>query len=251
MLEARNLSKSFGRLKAVDDVSITVEKGSVTGLIGPNGAGKTTLFNLLAGSLAPDTGEILFQGTRVERMTPDARFRIGMARTFQIARPFPGMTVIENTLLAAGGQAGEHFWNGWFRPGVIARQERENQEKAHGILDFLTLARLAHEPASRLSGGQRKLLELARVLMTDPALILLDEPAAGVNPALVDTMAEKIEQLNARGTTFLLIEHNMDFVTRLCRPVLVMAQGAVIARGTGEEVRRDPRVVDAYLGDVM
>ncbi len=251
MLQARDLSKSFGRLLAVDGVSVDVAKGSVTGLIGPNGAGKTTLFNLLAGALSPDSGSILFDGEPIERLTPDARFRRGLARTFQIARPFPQMTVLENVLLAAADQTGERFWSSWFKPGAIAREERANQDKAHAILDFTTLARLAHEPAARLSGGQRKLLELARVLMTDPKMILLDEPAAGVNPALVDTMAEKIEALNARGVTFLLIEHNMDFVMRLCRPVLVMAQGRVIAEGEGEVVRTDPRVVDAYLGDVM
>ena len=251
MLQARDLSKSFGRLLAVDGVSVDVAKGSVTGLIGPNGAGKTTLFNLLAGALSPDSGSILFDGEPIERLTPDARFRRGLARTFQIARPFPQMTVLENVLLAAADQTGERFWSSWFKPGAIAREERANQDKAHAILDFTTLARLAHEPAARLSGGQRKLLELARVLMTDPKMILLDEPAAGVNPALVDTMAEKIEALNARGVTFLLIEHNMDFVMRLCRPVLVMAQGRVIAEGEGEIVRTDPRVVDAYLGDVM
>lgn len=251
MLAARALSKSFGRLKAVDGVSLDIAKGGITGLIGPNGAGKTTLFNLLAGALAPDSGSVVFEGQAIERRSPDWRFRHGIARTFQIARPFAQMSVIENVLLAAPGQAGERFWNSWVAAGRIGAQERANQEKAHEILAFTTLARLAHEPAARLSGGQRKLLELARILMTEPKIILLDEPAAGVNPALVETMAEKIAALNERGITFLVIEHNMEFVMRLCRPILVMAQGRLIFEGDGAAVRADPRVVDAYLGDVM
>jgi branched-chain amino acid transport system ATP-binding protein len=251
LLNARSLSRSFGRLKAVDDVSLSIAQGGITGLIGPNGAGKTTLFNLLAGSLQPDSGEILFQNRPIQMKTPDWRFRHGIARTFQIARPFPNMSVLENVLLAAPAQTGEAFWNGWFRQGRIGVEERKNQDRAHEILEFTTLGRLAHEPASSLSGGQRKLLELARILMTDPKLILLDEPAAGVNPALVETLCEKIIALNARGITFLLIEHNMDLIMRLCRPIHVMAQGKMIFEGDGAAVRSDPRVIDAYLGDVM
>lgn len=248
MLVAEGLSKAFGGPPVVDGVSFTLTSGSITGLIGPNGAGKTTLFNLIAGSLRPDSGRLTLDGTRIDGMRPDEVFACGLARTFQIPRPFPAMTVLENVMLAPRGQVGERFWTNWLRPGAVAAEERALRERAMHWLDFVGLARLAQEPASVLSGGQRKLLELARVLVAAPRLILLDEPGAGVAPPLLATIMEKIAALNAGGTTFLIIEHNMDLVMTLCRPVMVMAQGRLLMQGTPEEVRRDPRVIEAYLG---
>jgi branched-chain amino acid transport system ATP-binding protein len=251
MLEATALTKSFGGNRAVDGVSFTVERGTITGLIGPNGAGKTTLFNCLAGLLRPTSGALALEGRRIDGLAPDAVFRRGLARTFQIPRPFPEMTVLENVMVAPLGQAGERFWANWLAPGRVARQERAVAERARHWLDFVGLAGLAHQPARVLSGGQRKLLELARVLVAEPRLILLDEPGAGVNPTLLDQIVERIAALNRQGVTFLIIEHNMDLVMSLCRPVLVMAQGRLLASGTAAEVRADPRVVEAYLGGAI
>jgi branched-chain amino acid transport system ATP-binding protein len=248
MLEARGVTKAFGGPPVVDGVSFTLARGTITGLIGPNGAGKTTLFNIIAGSLRPSTGTITLDGARIDGQRPDEVFSRGLARTFQIPRPFPAMTVLENVMLAPQGQAGERFWVNWLRPGAVAAEERRNRERALHWLDFVGLSRLAGEPARVLSGGQRKLLELARVLVAEPRLILLDEPGAGVAPPLLATIMEKIAELNARGTTFLIIEHNMDLVMRLCRPVMVLAAGRLLLEGAPEEVRRDPRVVEAYLG---
>ena len=250
MLEVRGVERSFGRMKAVDGVDLTVAKGTITGLIGPNGAGKTTLFNLIAGSLAPTAGEIRFEGHAIGGLSPDRIFRLGLARTFQIPRPFPGMTVLENAMLVPLQQAGERFWNNWFRPGTVAGQERASRQRALEVLGFCGLGDKLGLPAGQLSGGQQKLLELARVLMIEPRLILLDEPAAGVNPTLMETLVDKIVALNKQGITFLLIEHNMDLVMRLCSPIVVMAQGKVIFRGEADGVQRDPAVLDAYLGDV-
>ena len=251
MLEATALTKSFGGNRAVDGVSFTVARGTITGLIGPNGAGKTTLFNCLAGLMRPTSGALSLEGGRIDGLAPDAVFRRGLARTFQIPRPFPEMTVLENVMVAPLDQAGERFWANWLAPGRVARQERAVAERARHWLDFVGLAGLAHQPARVLSGGQRKLLELARVLVAEPRLILLDEPGAGVNPTLLDQIVERIAALNRQGVTFLIIEHNMDLVMSLCRPVLVMAQGRLIASGTAAEVRADPRVVEAYLGGAI
>lgn len=250
MLEIRGLVRSFGSMNAVDGVDLTVEPGRITGLIGPNGAGKTTLFNLIAGTLAPTAGEIRFMGDPIGGLSPDRIFAKGLARTFQIPRPFPRMSVLENAMLVPLGQSGERFWNNWFRPGEVARQERENRERAVEVLGFCGLGAKLNDPAGTLSGGQQKLLELARVLMIDPKMILLDEPGAGVNPTLMETLIDKILALHARGITFLLIEHNMDLVMRICHPIVVMAQGQVIHRGDAASVQKDPRVLDAYLGDL-
>jgi branched-chain amino acid transport system ATP-binding protein len=249
MLEARGVVKAFGGHRAVDGVSFTLDRGTITGLIGPNGAGKTTLFNLLAGTLAPSAGEVLLEGAAIGGLRPDAIFARGLARTFQIPRPFPAMTVLENVMLAPRHQAGERFWANWLMPALVAAEERRHREAAMHWLDFVGLARLAQQPARVLSGGQRKLLELARVLVAEPRLILLDEPGAGVAPALLETIVEKITALHTRGTSFLIIEHNMDLVMSLCRPVLVMAQGKLLMQGEPEAVRRDPRVIEAYLGE--
>ncbi|MGG5808031.1 ABC transporter ATP-binding protein [Falsiroseomonas sp. CW058] len=248
LLVAERLTRAFGGPPVVDGVSFTLARGSITGLIGPNGAGKTTLFNLIAGSLAPGGGTLTLDGARIDGLRPDQVFARGLARTFQIPRPFPAMTVLENVMLAPPGQAGERFWTNWLRPAAVAAEERRNRDRAMLWLDFVGLAKLSAQPAGVLSGGQRKLLELARVLVAEPRLILLDEPGAGVSPPLLALIMEKIAELNARGTTFLVIEHNMDLVMTLCRPVLVLAQGRLLLEGSPEEVRRDPRVVEAYLG---
>ena len=248
MLVAEGLTKAFGGPPVVDGVSFTLARGTITGLIGPNGAGKTTLFNLIAASLSPDSGSITLDGARIEGLRPDQVFARGLGRTFQIPRPFPAMTVLENVMLAPQGQQGEQFWANWLRPGSVAAEEKRNRAQAMHWLDFVGLARLAQQPASVLSGGQRKLLELARVLVAEPKLILLDEPGAGVAPPLLAIIMEKIAELNARGISFLIIEHNMDLVMTLCRPVMVLAQGRKLLEGPPEQVKSDPRVIEAYLG---
>lgn len=247
-LQLQGLSKSFGQLRAVDEVSFVVAQGSLTGLIGPNGAGKTTTFDLIAGVQKCDAGRILFRGQAIDPLAPHQIFRRGLARTFQVPRPFPTMTVLENVLLAPLGQLGERFDANWWAVSRIRAQERQLQERAHGVLQWCALADKAGLLAGQLSGGQQKLLELARVLMIDPQMILLDEPAAGVNPSLLDTLMERVQMLHQRGITFLLIEHNMDLVMRMCQRVLVMAQGRLLADGSPREIQDNPKVLDAYLG---
>lgn len=249
MLQLENVVKTFGALRAVDGVSLQVRRGTITGLIGPNGAGKTTLFNTIAGSHAPDAGTITLGGHGIGGLSAHQVFHRGLGRTFQIPRPLGSLTVTENMLLVPPGQAGERFWNTWLQRGKVRAQDAANLERAREVIDFIGLSHLADQPARVLSGGQQKLLELARILMADPSMILLDEPAAGVNPVLLESLVERILLLNRRGITFLLIEHNMDMVMRLCNPVIVMAQGKVVMEGSPDVVRSDPRVLDAYLGD--
>jgi len=249
LLEAEALEVRFGAVRAVDGASLRVATGTITGLIGPNGAGKSTLFNAIVGEVAPAAGTIRFRGARIDGLSPDAVFSRGLARTFQIPRPFAEMTVLENLMLAAPDQPGERFWAPLLAPGKVRARDAEIHERAREILDFATLAPLAHEAAGRLSGGQQKLLELARVLMADPALILLDEPAAGVAPTLTRTLIEKIEALNARGVSFLIIEHDMDLIMRHCDPVVAMSAGRIIFEGSAAEAMKDARLLDAYLGD--
>jgi branched-chain amino acid transport system ATP-binding protein len=248
MLILSEVAKAFGGHRAVDGVSCTIGRGAITGLIGPNGAGKTTLFNVLAGAMAPSSGSIALDGQVISGLRADRVFAHGLARSFQIPRPFPAMTVLENCMLAPRGQAGESFWTNWLLPSRVAAQERQLRDKARHWLGFVGLERLAGEPAKVLSGGQRKLLELARVMMAEPSIVLLDEPGAGVNPALLETIVERIGELHRQGLSFLIIEHNMDLVASLCDPVLVMAQGRLLATGKASDVLRDPRVVEAYLG---
>jgi branched-chain amino acid transport system ATP-binding protein len=248
MLEVRSVSKHFGGAEVVSDISLKVEQGEIFGLIGPNGAGKTTLFNLIAGTFKPSRGEILLAGAEITGEGAYRRIARGLGRTFQIPRPFAEMTLIENMLTAAQAQSGERLFANWLNPRRVANEERANIERAMAHLEFLGLARLAREPARILSGGQRKLLELGRVLMADPRIILLDEPGAGVNPALLDTIIDRVAEINRRGITFLIIEHNMDLVARLCRHVFVLSAGRMLFEGTPGAVIKHPEVIDAYLG---
>jgi len=248
VLEAESLVKRFGGHAAVDGLSLRLAPGEVLGVIGPNGAGKTTLFNLLAGAIAPDEGAIRIGGADVSGEPAEKRLARGLARTFQIPKLFADMTVFENTVVAARGQVGETMLGALFAPLAVARQERRLDEKARDLLDFLNLTRVADDPARTLSGGQRKLLELARALMAEPAILLLDEPAAGVNPALMDFIMGRIEAINADGVAVLLIEHNMSVVQRLCGRAVVMAGGRALAEGAPAAVMADPAVIEAYLG---
>ena len=250
MLELQQVTRRFGGHVAVRDVSFRVAAGSLTGLIGPNGAGKSTLFNLIAGALAPTSGRILLEGRRLDGEPPHRVLARGVARTFQVPRPFPALTVLENVMLAARAQLGERFWTNWTRPAAVAREERRHRERARALLDFLGLGTHEGQPARVLSGGQRKLLELGRALMTEPRCLLLDEPAAGVSPALLELVVDRLRALHRQGVTLLVVEHNLDVVMALCRPVLVMAGGALLAAGEPDAVRTDPRVVEAYLGGV-
>jgi branched-chain amino acid transport system ATP-binding protein len=248
MLELESVSKRFGGAKVVSNVSLIVKKGEIAGLIGPNGAGKTTLFNLIAGSLAPTGGKICIGGRDITGDKPYRRMSFGIGRSFQIPRPFMDMTVIENMLIAAQDQAGERLFHNWLLPGRVARQERAYLDKAMGLLDFLELSGLAWQTARVLSGGQRKLLELGRVLMADPKLILLDEPGAGINPTLLEAIVRRIAEINRSGVTFFVIEHNMELVSKLCRQVFVMSSGELLFEGTPAEVMREASVIEAYLG---
>jgi branched-chain amino acid transport system ATP-binding protein len=246
-LEARGLCKSFGGLKVVDGMSLTLAPGAVLGVIGPNGAGKTTLFNLLAGTIRADAGTITLGGRDLTREPPEARIGAGLGRSFQIPRPFPRMTVLENVMTAAQGQSGERIWANLLAPGRVAAEERAHVARARELLEFVSLSHLADQTAGVLSGGQRKLLELARVLMAGPKVILLDEPAAGVNPALLDLIIDRIAATNAQGIGVLLIEHNMEMIARLCPRVIVMAAGRALAEGTPAEIARRPEVIEVYL----
>lgn len=249
LLEVQALSKRFGGLQAIDRCTLEVRRGTITGLIGPNGAGKTTLFGAITGFHRPDTGRVVFQGEDITALAPHEIFAKKLCRTFQIPREHKGLTVLENLMLVPPGQVGERFWNAWFRPGAVRRQEQAIRDKAREVLEFVNLAPLEHDYAANLSGGQKKLLELARTLMADPDLVLLDEPGAGVNRTLMKRLSENIEFLRReRGITFLLIEHDMDLVMSLCNPVIVMSEGRKLMEGPPDAVRTDPRVLEAYLG---
>ncbi|PWK61788.1 ABC transporter ATP-binding protein [Aminobacter sp. AP02] len=250
LIEVRGLVKQFGGLRAIDGMSMALKRGEMVGLIGPNGAGKTTMFNLIAGALKPTSGAIRIGDADVSGEGAEQRIGRGVGRTFQIPRPFAEMTVLENVLTGAQGQSGERFWMNFLSTRKVAAEERAAVEKARALLDFVLLAKLQNEPARVLSGGQRKLLELARILMADPDVILLDEPAAGVNPTLLELIIDRVRALNGQGKTILLIEHNMEMVARLCGRVIVMAAGKLLAEGTPAEVSRHPAVVSAYLGGV-
>jgi ABC-type branched-subunit amino acid transport system ATPase component len=242
LLEAKGVSRAFGGVKALDGCSLSVEKGSITGLIGPNGSGKTTLFNVMTGYVKPDKGMVLFDGNDVTNDRPDKVFALGIGRTFQLTRIFERISVIENMLVAT--QRDES----WLRGLTRSKSSPSELNAAMEWLDFVGLARLASMQAGSLSYGQRKLLELAYVLVADPDVILLDEPAGGVNLTLINEISEKIIALNKGGKTFLVVEHNMEFVMKICDKITVMHQGCDLVTGTPAEVRNDPKVLDAYLG---
>jgi len=249
MIRVDDLHLSFGGIKAVDGASLEIAKGSITGLIGPNGAGKTTLFNVIAGHYAPTSGRVTLDGEDVTGLPPHELFRRGLLRTFQIAHEFSTLTVRENLMMVPDRQSGETLWNAWFRRREIAAQERALWEKTEEVLHFLHLNHVADERAGNLSGGQKKLLELGRTMMVDAKIVFLDEVGAGVNRTLLKTIGHAIERLNReRGYTFCMIEHDMDFIGRLCDPVIVMAEGKVLTKGHPDAVRADERVIEAYLG---
>jgi len=249
MLTVKDVHKSFGGLKALNGVSLEVEGGSITGLIGPNGSGKTTLFNVISGFYPKDKGEIYFKGRRIDGLPPHKIARMGLCRTFQISQIPQRMTVLENMLLAPQGQLGEGLLGALFRYRRVARQERALLRKALHLLELVGLFDWRNEYSGNLSGGQKKLLSLARVLMADPDLILLDEPTAGVNPTLIRSLLEVIERLrDEEGKTFLVIEHNMKVISSICNKVYVLNFGEVIAEGSPEEIQRSERVLQAYLG---
>jgi len=235
-------------VEALAGCNLSVGEGSITGLIGPNGAGKTTLFNVISGLTRADSGQIRLGADRLDGLSAHAIARRGIGRTFQIPRPLGRMTVLENMLVYAHDQLGERLARVFTAPRRVGAEEKRLRERARAILESMELGPLAAARAETLSGGQKKLLELARALMSDPRLILLDEPGAGVNPTLMRSLVEAIRALRAGGRTFLLIEHDMDLVTELCDPVVVMAQGARLTEGPFADVRRDPRVLEAYLG---
>ena len=240
LLRVENVTKKFGQLIAVDLCSFTVEEGSITALIGPNGSGKTTVFNLITGYLPVDAGKIHFGGAPITGINPGTLYRKGLTRTFQQARVFGDLTVQENLVVARGGS-----WKSLFGRRISV----DDRARAAALLDEFKLSHVADLYASELSWGQRKLLEFASVLMSKPRLVLLDEPTAGVNPLLIETMAAHIRSYNAQGVTFLIVEHDMSFVMRVCDPVIVMDRGGTIAAGRPEEIQSNPRVLDAYLGD--
>ncbi len=242
LLEAHDVSRSFGGLQALAGCSLLVERGSITGLIGPNGSGKTTLFNVITGYIKADTGRVSFEGKDITNARPNAVFALGIGRTFQMTRIFARISVVENMLVATQRE------ESWLRGLTRSKSSKSELDNAMEWLDFVGLARLAHLPAGALSYGQRKLLELAYVLVADPDVILLDEPAGGVNLTLINEIGEKIRSLNAAGKTFLIVEHNMEFVMNLCDTVTVMHQGCNLVTGRPDEVRSNPLVLDAYLG---
>ena len=249
MIRVENLHKHFGGFHAVDGASLEIAEGSITGLIGPNGAGKTTLFNVIAGVHKPTSGQVFMDGEDITGLPPHELFEKGLLRTFQIAHEFSSMTVRENLMMVPGGQSGETLWNAWFRRGQIAEEEAALLKKADEVLEFLTIDHLKDERAGNLSGGQKKLLELGRTMMVDARIVFLDEVGAGVNRTLLGTIGDAIVRLNKeRGYTFCVIEHDMDFIARLCDPVICMAEGKKLAEGTIDEIKANEQVIEAYLG---
>ncbi|RMC36197.1 ABC transporter ATP-binding protein [Paracoccus alkanivorans] len=249
MIKVEDLHRHFGGFRAVDGASLTIETGSITGLIGPNGAGKSTLFNVIAGVLPPTSGRVFMDGQDITGLSPHELFHRGLLRTFQLAHEFASMTVRENLMMVPGGQTGETIWSTWLQRARIEREEAELRKKADEVLEFLTIRHLAHEKAGNLSGGQKKLLELGRTMMVDAKVVFLDEVGAGVNRTLLSTIGDAIVRLNReRGYTFCVIEHDMDFIAKLCDPVIVMAAGQVLAEGAADEIMQNEAVIEAYLG---
>jgi ABC-type branched-subunit amino acid transport system ATPase component len=248
MLKIDNLTKSFGGLTAVHDVSFQLDDTGITGLVGPNGSGKTTLFHLITGFYRPDHGHIHFKDMRISGLAPHVISRMGLVRTFQQTRVLPFLSTLENLMAAAPGQSGERLASVFFKPHRVKLEEVRNKDKALQILELLKLTRLSQHLAGRLSYGQQKLLELGRVLMAEPEMILLDEPTAGINPTLIRQLVEAIRELARGGIRIFMIEHNMPLVAEVCEKVLVMDSGSLIFSGTPSESRKNPRVIEAYLG---
>lgn len=249
MIKVDKLVKRFGGFTAVNQASLEIAGGSITGLIGPNGAGKTTLFNVIAGVYTPTSGKVFLDSEDITGFAPHELFHKGLLRTFQIAHEFSSLTVRENLMMVPGQQAGESLWDVWFNKSVVNGHEEQIQRKADEVIDFLQINQVAEELAGNLSGGQKKLLELGRTMMVDAKIVFLDEVGAGVNRTLLNTIADAILRLNReRGYTFCVIEHDMDFIGRLCDPVIVMAEGGVLAQGTLDEIKSNDEVIEAYLG---
>ena len=249
ILQVKNLSKSFGGLKAISDCSLKIKKGSITGIIGPNGSGKTTLFNLISGNLKSSQGTVLFNNEDITNIPSYELFSKGVLRTFQIAHEFTNLTVLENLMMVPGGQSGEKLVNALFKPSLVKKEEIKVKEKALNVIEFLNLKHLSNELAGNLSGGQKKLLELGRTMMVDAKLVLLDEVGAGVNRTLLKDIGSAILRLNKeQGYTFCMIEHDMEFISRLCNPVIVLSEGSVLFEGTPDEVKKNEKVIESYLG---
>jgi len=249
MIRVENLHKYFGGLKAVDGISIEIAGGSITGLIGPNGAGKTTLFNTIAGLYAPTSGRVFLDGEDITGLKPHQLFNRGLLRTFQIAHEFSRMSVVENLMMVPAHQSGENLVNAWFRRGQVESEERQIHERAMEVIDFLNLGHIAGEIAGNLSGGQKKLLELGRTMMVEAKIVFLDEVGAGVNRSLLREIGNAIIKLNQeKNYTFCMIEHDMEFIARLCDPVICMAEGTLLAQGSAAEVQNNEEVIEAYLG---
>ena len=249
MIVIENISKHFGGIKAVNDASMVIETGSITGLIGPNGAGKTTLFNVIAGVYKPTSGKVFLDGEDITGFAPHELFDKGMLRTFQIAHEFSTLTVRENLMMVPSMQSGERLIDTWINPARVRSEEADIRAKANDVIDFLQISQVADELAGNLSGGQKKLLELGRTMMVDAKLVLLDEVGAGVNRTLLKDIGAAIQKLNKeKEYTFCMIEHDMDFIGMLCDPVIVMAEGSVLFEGSVEEAKKDEKVIESYLG---
>ena len=249
ILQINNISKYFGGLAAVSNCTLNIKKGSITGVIGPNGSGKTTLFNLIAGNLKPNSGQVMFNNEEITSIPSYELFSKGLLRTFQIAHEFTNLTVLENLMMVPGNQSGEKLMTALLNPKLVKKEEEIVKQKAYEVIDFLNLKHLANELAGNLSGGQKKLLELGRTMMVDAKIVLLDEVGAGVNRTLLKDIGTAILRLNKeKGYTFCMIEHDMDFIGRLCDPVIVMAEGSVLFEGSVEDAKRDEKVIESYLG---
>ena len=249
MLKIKDLNKSFGGLKAVNNVNLKIDKGSITGLIGPNGAGKTTLFNTIAGLYAPDNGDVYLEEKNIAGLKPHELFSMGVLRTFQIAHEFSSLTVLENLMMVPGNQRGEKLIYALFGDQAVKKEEEEIRAKAIEVIEFLNLKHLTQEIAGNLSGGQKKLLELGRTMMVEANLVLLDEVGAGVNRTLLNEISDAIIRLNKeRNYTFFVIEHDMDLIEKICDPVIVMAEGSVLFEGKFSDVKSNEEVIEAYLG---
>ena len=252
MIVVQDVVKHFGGVAAVDGVSMEIKQGTITGLIGPNGAGKSTLFNLIAGNLNPESGSIFLDGEDVTGLKPHMLFSKGLLRTFQIAHEFQSLSVLDNLMMVPSLQVGESLLGAWFKREKVVRQEAEMRGKAEEVISFLNMGHLANELAGNLSGGQKKLLELGRTMMVSPKVVILDEVGAGVNRTLLKEIGDAILSMNReRGFTFCMIEHDMDFISRLCDPVVVMAEGKILAQGSAKEIKANEDVIEAYLGTSM